>query len=108
MNAPHPIDAAMPARPAPERTPSDGAIYYAASVRANPEAHAEIDRHIEEVARHCQGHVARQEQDEPRLLCPCGWSGTPDETADDGPSHAMCCPVCGGGNLRRDEKGGAA
>jgi len=43
-----------------------------------------------------------------RLFCPsCGWEGTPEEAADDGPSYPFCCPLCGCSDLieERDEVG---
>ncbi len=43
-----------------------------------------------------------------RLSCPhCGWSGTPDETADDGPSAPVVCPWCGSADLVPEGEGDA-
>jgi predicted RNA-binding Zn-ribbon protein involved in translation (DUF1610 family) len=29
----------------------------------------------------------------------CGWHGLGSETADDGPSEPVCCPLCGSSEL---------
>lgn len=38
--------------------------------------------------------------DEMGLLClSCAWEGVYAETADDGPSWPLCCPLCGSDEL---------
>ena len=37
----------------------------------------------------------------------CGWTGTKEGTADDGPNYPYCCPECGSSDLveERDQVG---